>query len=64
MGISVFGWCVTSVTTTRQITYARFHHNQLKYFEMASDINEKCGDECSFDYSEDKQKGVCLIKQQ
>ncbi|XP_076652840.1 dihydrouridine synthase 3 [Halictus rubicundus] len=23
---------------------------------------EKCTDECSFDYSEDKQKGVCLIK--
>ncbi|XP_078044413.1 dihydrouridine synthase 3 [Augochlora pura] len=24
--------------------------------------SEKCTDECSFDYSEDKQKGVCLIK--
>ncbi|XP_031830049.1 dihydrouridine synthase 3 [Nomia melanderi] len=24
--------------------------------------SEKCTEECSFDYSEDKQKGVCLIK--
>lgn len=32
-------------------------------FEMA-DCNEKCASDCSFDYSEDKQKGVCLIKQE
>ncbi|KZC04502.1 PREDICTED: tRNA-dihydrouridine(47) synthase [NAD(P)(+)]-like [Dufourea novaeangliae] len=24
--------------------------------------SEKCGDDCAFDYNEDKQKGVCLIK--
>ncbi|XP_054016494.1 tRNA-dihydrouridine(47) synthase [NAD(P)(+)]-like isoform X1 [Hylaeus anthracinus] len=27
-----------------------------------ADYSEKCADDCSFDYSEDKQKGVCLIK--
>ncbi|XP_066589404.1 tRNA-dihydrouridine(47) synthase [NAD(P)(+)]-like [Prorops nasuta] len=27
-----------------------------------ADCREKCGEECSFDYSDDKQKGVCLIK--
>ena len=32
-------------------------------FEMA-DYSEKCGDDCSFDYSEDKQKGVCSIKEE
>lgn len=30
--------------------------------EMA-DCEEKCGD-CSFDYGEDRQKGVCLIKEE
>lgn len=29
--------------------------------EEMADYNEKCGD-CSFDYGEDKQKGVCMIK--
>ncbi|EFN82561.1 tRNA-dihydrouridine synthase 3-like [Harpegnathos saltator] len=28
-----------------------------------AECNEKCGD-CSFDFSEDKQKGVCLIKEE
>ncbi|KAL6259829.1 hypothetical protein P5V15_009740 [Pogonomyrmex californicus] len=28
-----------------------------------ADYDEKC-DDCSFDYSEDKQKGVCLIKEE
>ncbi|KAK2578003.1 hypothetical protein KPH14_008432 [Odynerus spinipes] len=28
-----------------------------------ADYSEKCGD-CSFDYSDDKQKGVCLVKEE
>ncbi|OAD55962.1 tRNA-dihydrouridine(47) synthase [NAD(P)(+)]-like [Eufriesea mexicana] len=29
-----------------------------------ADYSEKCAEDCSFDYNEDKQKGVCLIKEQ
>ncbi|XP_076757997.1 dihydrouridine synthase 3 [Xylocopa sonorina] len=29
-----------------------------------ADYSEKCADDCSFDYSDDKQKGVCLIKEE
>ncbi|CAK9818581.1 tRNA-dihydrouridine(47) synthase [NAD(P)(+)]-like [Anthophora quadrimaculata] len=29
-----------------------------------ADYSEKCTEDCSFDYSEDKQKGVCLIKEE
>lgn len=29
-----------------------------------ADYNDKCTEDCSFDYSEDKQKGVCLIKEE
>ncbi|XP_003701116.1 dihydrouridine synthase 3 [Megachile rotundata] len=28
-----------------------------------AEYSEKCTEDCSFDYSEDKQKGVCLIKE-
>lgn len=34
-----------------------------RLFEMA-DYNDKCTEDCSFDFSEDKQKGVCLIKEE
>ncbi|KAF7405537.1 hypothetical protein HZH66_004443 [Vespula vulgaris] len=29
-----------------------------------ADYSEKCGEDCSFDYSDDKHKGVCLIKEE
>ncbi|XP_076632250.1 dihydrouridine synthase 3 [Colletes latitarsis] len=29
-----------------------------------ADYSEKCAGDCSFDYSDDKQKGVCLIKEE
>lgn len=29
-----------------------------------ADYNDKCTEDCSFDYNEDKQKGVCLIKEE
>ncbi|XP_017881892.1 tRNA-dihydrouridine(47) synthase [NAD(P)(+)]-like [Ceratina calcarata] len=29
-----------------------------------AEYSEKCGEDCSFDYSEDNQKGVCLIKEE
>ncbi|XP_076545824.1 dihydrouridine synthase 3 isoform X2 [Osmia lignaria lignaria] len=35
----------------------------IRYIMMA-EYSEKCTEDCSFDYSEDKQKGVCVIKEE